>query len=706
MQQLPSETLKSRTFIGLLLAQFTATFNDQAIHMVAIFYASDKLVRYVGLSHVDEKAVVSLVTACFITPFLLFSPMAGLLSDKFSKRSIIVFWKVAEVGMMALALLGLSLPHFADRGLGTPQDLAVWSALLVVATVFLMGTHSTFFVPAKYGAMPEILDPKVLSRGNGLLEGTSFMAQIFGTSAGGILYALTKSPTVGKPGLEWLIGVLLLLLALIGTSTALLMAPIPVAAPDRKLIWNWWKPLRENMNILWRSKPLTLAVLGIAFAAFMTLFLRQTLLYEGEIAKELHTARRYQQQIEVQTDAARELPRRDGEAASAHGMVARLLRVMSVRLGSAAQQSELRVALLIALVGFGVGVGSLLAGFMSGHRVELGLVPVGAVLMALLAALLSLLIHSPASVVVCLFLVGAAAGLYIVPLYTLLQHRAPKESKGNVIAASNFLNVVGGTLAVAMFYTFTFALEGLFGPELKAAYVHEHPDLLPEFITQLVTQKRIPQILFLVLGAFTILLVVLMARRLPDIFIRAALWLRGGGRDWLRVSGAEHVPADGPVLLISDSGDFNSSLRVLAATDRYTRVILIEPGSGSTRGSHALRLLARLAGLLAMRSEVAEPSAWQQAAEVGVATLRQGNIVALALDGQSPSLEVASLVQTLCAAASIVLPVHAAPDAHGGSEGASASTGACSRVIIGTALPAQGSLNEALAALSQMATGR
>src|SRR4029077_15722280 len=112
MKQHLSESLASRTFIGLLLAQFTATFNDQAIHMVAVFYSADMLVRFVQLKSIDEKAVVAIVTACFITPFIMFSSYAGTLGDRFSKRSVIVFWKVAEVGMMGLALLGLSLPHF------------------------------------------------------------------------------------------------------------------------------------------------------------------------------------------------------------------------------------------------------------------------------------------------------------------------------------------------------------------------------------------------------------------------------------------------------------------------------------------------------------------------------------------------------------------------------------------------------------------
>src|SRR5262249_15276799 len=204
-----SESLTSRTFIGLLLAQFTATFNDQAVHMVAVFYSVDMLVRFVHVKGIDDKKVIAIVTACFMLPFLLFSSYAGALGDRFSKRSVIVFWKLAEVFMMGLALLGLSLPHFVSPDSPVLPTLAVWSSVLLIATVFLMGMHSTFFVPAKLGAMPEILHPSILSRGNGVLEGTSFTAQILGTSTGGLLYSLLKGDVPGGRlvvGRGWLIG--------------------------------------------------------------------------------------------------------------------------------------------------------------------------------------------------------------------------------------------------------------------------------------------------------------------------------------------------------------------------------------------------------------------------------------------------------------------------------------------------------------------
>src|SRR5215471_11870283 len=215
----PSPTLKSRSFIGLVLSQFLAAFNDQASHIVAFFYATDMLVRFVGVPHVDTKFVVSIVTACFITPFFLFSPLAGVLADKYSKRDIVVFWKLVEVGIMTVALGALLLPHLAGLGIASSQVLAVVSSVTMVSIVFLMGTHSAFFVPAKYGMMPEILHTSILSRGNGLLEGTSFVANILGTVFGGVLYSAhwvkshidsTGAENLLQPGNEWVIGLVLL----------------------------------------------------------------------------------------------------------------------------------------------------------------------------------------------------------------------------------------------------------------------------------------------------------------------------------------------------------------------------------------------------------------------------------------------------------------------------------------------------------------
>ncbi|MBI3865686.1 MAG: MFS transporter [Planctomycetia bacterium] len=616
MKQPLSESLASRTFIGLLLAQFTATFNDQAIHVVAIFYAVDMLVRFAQVRLIDDKAVVAIVTACFITPFLLFSSYAGPLGDRFSKRSVVVFWKGAEVLMMGLAFLGLGLPHLFSPDDPRLPTVAVWSAGMVIATVFLMGMHSTFFVPAKLGAMPEILHPAVLSRGNGVLEGTSFTAQILGTSAGGILYSLLKGEVTGGKlvmGQDWMIGALLFGLALVGTASALLMRPIPAAAPGLNLSWHWWRPLRDNLSILWKSRPLTLSVTGIAFCVFMTLFLRQTLFYQAELTKELRVA---QAELASLTNE----PPPDHPATALDRMLAR---VLPPRLEKAAQEPELRVALLFAVVGLGVGLGSIVAGYVSGHRIELGLVPIGALTIVVCTLVPCVLRHAPGLFVLSLFGIGCGAGFYLVPLYTQLQHRAPRESKGNVVSASNFLNVVG-------------------------------------------------------------------------FYLRTGIWIRARGHNALRTIGIENMPTDGPVVLLANCHVFPAALDLVAAVDRYVRLVFVEE-RGAVRSR--LQKWAQHAGMIAVPA-LPEAPEWARAEDEGEAALRKGEMVALTINQAGCAAAISRVVAAWQSAVAgvVVLPVCCtsalrdqpfAPHDY-------------PRVIIGPPLPPGTSLESALAAIDRL----
>src|ERR1700680_4380822 len=162
MQFQPSDTLKSRNYIGLILSQFQAAFNDQAIHASAMFYA-------IHQGTLTEAQAISLMPILFFAPWAIFCTLAGYLADRYSKRDSLVFWKIAEIGITVVALAGFTLGTVGKNPYG---------AWVVLATVFLMGTHSAFFVPAKYGVMPEVLKAHLLSRGNGLLESLSFLAVI------------------------------------------------------------------------------------------------------------------------------------------------------------------------------------------------------------------------------------------------------------------------------------------------------------------------------------------------------------------------------------------------------------------------------------------------------------------------------------------------------------------------------------------------
>ncbi|HZZ73969.1 MAG TPA: MFS transporter [Pirellulales bacterium] len=616
----PAKSLNNRSYIGLILSQFLAAFNDQATSIVAIFFAIDMLVKYVGVPWLNENWIIAIATACFITPFFLFSLLAGTLADKYSKRNILVSWKMAEVGMMGMVLAGFLLPHCASWGILSPKALACVSAALVFGGVFCMGTHSAFFVPAKYGAMPEILHSSLLSRGNGLLEGTSFTANILGTTFGGILYSQVKSRITDAneliPGNEWIIGAVLLTFAIVGAAASLLIERLPPAAPDRPFEW---LPLR-NFAMIRQSRSLIVAVVGIAFFAFMTLFMRQVLLEQGEVNKELITQKfRFQKERhetlseEANTEYQEANNKKDG-----------------------AQQAELDVALLIGLVGLGVGIGCASAGQLSGKKLELGLVLIGAAFLVVTTASLAIAVHSPWAKRVCLVMIGFAAGLYIVPMYTLLQDRAPKGSKGNLVATSNFLNVAGGLIAVVVFLVLAKFMQGLFGLNLTPHDVHLDHSLRESFINQLERNALIPRIQFFGASLITLAMILLLVWQRPDFLVRTAYWLRTYGRAQANADGLHQVPEFGPVLLVANGARTDDCLQLLTMTDRFSRFLVLpkngtappdDPRLGMVRG------LARKWRLVLLPNDKEETAGLRQLLELAVKTLHEGHVFAVSVPG-------------------------------------------------------------------------
>jgi MFS family permease len=387
--------LGSRTFIGLLVAQFFAAFNDQAIHAAAMFFAINKQLM-------TEKTAISLMPILFYSPWAIFCTVAGHLADKYPKRNALVIWKIAEVVITAVALVGF---YLGRNGADT------FGPVLVLGCVFLMGVHSAFFVPAKYGVMPEILPPHLLSKGNGLLESLSFLAVILGTVCGGVLSYLFL-------GQEQYIGWVLFGLAVVGALASLMIRTMPAANPDRKLPLSVYGPIVHSVKTLLSTKPLRVAILGIAFFTFVVAFMRAAVYMLGESQN----------------------PRWD----------------------------ELKTSVIVGTVALGIGLGSPLAGFLSGRRVDLRLTLLGAVGMITLLCVAAWQLTNTPILVACIIGVGVFTGFYIVPLFTLLQHRAPKTSKGEMIATSNFINVVGAIASSALFWlVVTFAQKGGLAPEVK-----------------------------------------------------------------------------------------------------------------------------------------------------------------------------------------------------------------------------------------------
>jgi MFS family permease len=626
----PASSLRSRTFVGLLAAQFLAAFNDQAIHASAMFFA-------INTQTMTEANAISLMPILFYAPWAIFCTIAGYLADKYSKRNSLVLWKFIEIGIALIALAGFWL--------GSVQHQHYLGAVLVMSTVFFMGTHSAFFVPAKYGSMPEILQPHLLSKGNGLLESLSFLAVILGTVTGGVLSTQFRHH-------EYVIGIVLVILAAIGAAASLVIQRMPAANPGRPFPTNPFKPLWTNLNILLRSKPLALAVLAIAFFTFMVAFMRGAVYMHGETRNPRWT--------------------------------------------------EQETSLIVGVVALGVGLGSPLAGFLSGGKIELGLVPLGALGMIFSLFLAAFSLDHQGTLVAALIAIGFFTGFYIVPMFALLQHRAPKASKGDLMASSNFVNVVGAIAASLLFKGLVVAAgwagittlvpqdERARGRLVKLDYeegrpfevdvetgdgtifrrttrqrqigekelvdrlileVEESPEIDSEVVVTryeipraghrvvyfrvqpataalvpVYNKEGLPTYLFLSAALMTLAILLLLCRQLPDFFVRALLWLRSYGRYHLKVIGVNNLPTEGPVILATNCDRFDDCMQVLAATDRYTRFILVD-NPADDKPPPLLRFLARQTGMVVLPARSASPAAWDMALAVTLKELGRGNMI-------------------------------------------------------------------------------
>ncbi|MFO0936153.1 MAG: MFS transporter [Gemmataceae bacterium] len=378
----PTGGLTSRTFFGLLVAQFLSAFNDQALHAAAMFFAINR-------QTLNERDAISLMPMLFYAPWAIFCTLAGWAADRFSKRSSLVVWKFSEILFCTVTLIGFWL---GTNG----HAIGPW---LVLSTVFFMGMHAAFFGPAKYGIMPEILPPHELSRGNGILESLSFMATIIGTVSGGVMSFLFL-------GREYWIGAILLGFAFVGAFASLMIRHVPAANPQRPFPPYLYAPIIGSVRMMWTNPALKVAIIGIAFFTFVVAFMRASVYMLGESQN----------------------PRWD----------------------------ELKTSAIVGTVALGIGLGSPIAGWISGRTIRLTLVKIGAMGMAAGCLIGAVFITNIPILVVCIVSIGFFTGFFLVPLFTLLQRAAPKNAKGEMVATSNFVDVSGAILASLLFFAVVF----------------------------------------------------------------------------------------------------------------------------------------------------------------------------------------------------------------------------------------------------------
>ena len=365
--------LASRSYRALVGAQFLGAYNDNLFKMLVSLMAVDA-----AAGAISAGGYLSLTGIVFIVPYLLFSGYAGDLADRFGKRGVVVVTKALEIAVMELALVGF----------------LIGDIVLLLAVLFLMATQSTFFSPAKFGLLPEMLPPGQLAQANGTLEMARYVAVILGSiSAGGLMVACDGDP--------WVLGGVLLAVATLGTLICLGVETAGAPVRPRPLRANPFGSIITGIRLIMADRPLRNAVAGITYFESLAAFVMMDVLLLGEDVLGL---------------------------------------------------DELGSGSLLAIAGIGIGIGAAIAGRLSAGRINLALtLPASAGVAAALLAL-SLCEHDYVETAILIGCVGIAGGLFMVPLNAQLQHLAGAREKGVTISANNFLNMTGALAACGLLW--------------------------------------------------------------------------------------------------------------------------------------------------------------------------------------------------------------------------------------------------------------
>lgn len=401
---LPPLPFKNISFLFFLATQALGAFNDNVFKQLVLLLGVGFLA-----SGIEYQAIVQFL---FALPFLVFSGLAGDLSDRMSKGRLMVACKIAEVVialMGVVAFLTMALPSEASEG--TPLHLE-----LLAVVVFFLGTQSAFFGPAKYGGLPELVRSEDLAPATGLTQMTTFLAIILGVALAGLLADLL----VGR---MYLAGLVTVTIAVLGTLTSLGIHRKPASDPGRKMGIRSFISVYTTLRDLARLDPLMIRVI----------FIYSWFWFIGGVALT---------------------------ATNAFGRF---------QLGL----NNFETSLLVACTSLGIAAGSVSVGKLSSGKVRIKLIiPAIICLIIFLITIALLPVHQPTSADIeafnnlkdihalesfravipraegyiralsfaLFFLLGCASGFYSVPLLTFIQARPPLSEKGKVFAAVNWFN--------------------------------------------------------------------------------------------------------------------------------------------------------------------------------------------------------------------------------------------------------------------------
>ena len=427
--------LGQRRFGPFFWVQFFGAGNDNVFK-----FAFTVLVTYqLQVQWLPASIAGLAIGALFILPFLLFSATSGQLADKYPKEVLIRFVKSLEIGIMLLA------------GFGFMQQ----NVPVLLGCVFLMGLHSTLFGPVKFAYLPQHLNERELTGGNGMVEMGTFVAILLGNVAGGLLIAV---PQVGPT----YVALACLGLAIIGRALAQAVPSSPATDPALVINWNPVSETWRNLKLAHGNVVVFRSLLGISWMWFFgAVFLSQFPSFARDVL---------------------------------HG-------------------NEQVASLLLVVFSIGIGIGALLCEMLSRRHVEIGLVPLGAIGMSVFSVDLYFAARGlppAASLTLAQFLAQAAhwrvlldlallslfAGIYSVPMYALIQIRSQPTHRARIIAANNILNAlfmivssigVGALLSAGFTIPQVFLVVGLLNAVVAGYIFLLVPEYLLRFLAWMLT---------------------------------------------------------------------------------------------------------------------------------------------------------------------------------------------------------------------------
>ena len=479
----PFHLLGTRRFLPFFGTQFLGAFNDNLFKNALIVLLTFQAASWTTLS---PAVLANLAAGIFILPFFLFSATAGQLADKYDKAILSRLVKLLEIIIMLLVGAGFAMHSFT----------------LLMYVLFLFGVHSTLFGPVKYAILPQHLNEEELVGGNALVEAGTFVAILIGTLSGGFIAGL-------EHGTVW-ITVVGLGIAVMGYLASRKIPSAPAPDPQLRISFNLFTATWQNIQYARENRTVFLSILGISwFWLYGAMFLAQFPAYAKTV------------------------------------------------LGG----SEATVSLLLATFTLGIGIGSLMCERLSGKMVEIGLVPLGSIGLTLFGLDLAwasssvaptgqalsfmALLATPGMWRILLDLAGLGlfGGLFIVPLYALVQIRSNPEHRARIIAGNNIINalfMVVGALAAA----------GLLSAGLS-----------------------IPA-LFAVAAVCNAAVAIYIYKLVPEFLVRFVVWMLIHSVYRLDKRGLENIPVSGPAVLICNHVSFVDALILTAACRRPIRFVM------------------------------------------------------------------------------------------------------------------------------------